>query len=129
MNVSTLLARRLCSRRSPTPQVYHRLIQALGERNGPCGFRGKARALRRESREARGACTPSARSLPLVRSKSAPKRSGALRAAINTPVQGTAADLVSFAMVRLHESPALAELGFRLVLQIHDEARAWGSKS
>ena len=47
--------------------------------------------------------------------------SAALRAAINTPVQGSAADLVNLAMMRLHESPALAQLGFRLLLQIHDE--------
>ena len=43
------------------------------------------------------------------------------RVAINTPVQGSAADIVNCAMVDLHKSKELKDLGFVQVLQIHDE--------
>ena len=44
-----------------------------------------------------------------------------LRAAINTPIQGGAADVVIAAMVKLHQDPVLASLDYKLLLQIHDE--------
>jgi DNA polymerase-1 len=44
-----------------------------------------------------------------------------LRAAINTPIQGGAADIVIAAMVKLHRDPVLKDLGYKLLLQIHDE--------
>ena len=52
---------------------------------------------------------------------SARERDHALRVAINTPVQGGAADVVTCAMLRMANSPILRSLGFRMVLQIHDE--------
>eukprot|EP00971_Amphidinium_carterae_P314811 6257866-Amphidinium_carterae.1 len=36
-------------------------------------------------------------------------------------IQGSAADIATFAMLRLWRDARLAELGFRLVLQVHDE--------
>lgn len=44
-----------------------------------------------------------------------------LRAAINTPIQGGAADIVIAAMVRIKRNEELKELGWDLLLQIHDE--------
>lgn len=44
-----------------------------------------------------------------------------IRQAINTPVQGGAADVVMMAMLNIHRSIELHDLGFKLCLQIHDE--------
>ncbi|MGQ5702618.1 DNA polymerase I [Sandaracinobacteroides sp. A072] len=60
--------------------------------------------------------------VPMIRSKVQSERAGAERAAINAPVQGTAADIIKRAMVRME--PALAEAGLtgvRMLLQVHDE--------
>ena len=43
------------------------------------------------------------------------------RASINTPIQGGAADVMTLAMLKLRRSEVLKELGYRLLLQIHDE--------
>ena len=48
-------------------------------------------------------------------------RSHMERAAINTPIQGGAADIVMSAMLKLFRHERLAQLHWRLVLQIHDE--------
>jgi DNA polymerase I len=45
----------------------------------------------------------------------------ALRASINTPIQGGAADVVIAAMVKLHKNEKLKNLGFKILLQVHDE--------
>ena len=44
-----------------------------------------------------------------------------MRAAINTPIQGGAADIVIAAMVKLHRDDQLRDLGYKLLLQVHDE--------
>lgn len=49
------------------------------------------------------------------------RRKAAERMATNTPIQGTAADIIKVAMVRLAERLADSELGARMVLQVHDE--------
>jgi DNA polymerase-1 len=41
--------------------------------------------------------------------------------AVNTPIQGTAADLIKVAMVRLHQALADSDLEARMILQVHDE--------
>ena len=46
---------------------------------------------------------------------------GALNMAVNTPLQGSAADLIKIAMVRLHEQLDRRGLASRLILQVHDE--------
>lgn len=59
--------------------------------------------------------------LPDILSKHAPRRAFAERQAINAPMQGTAADLIKRAMVRI--PPALLSAGnsAKLILQVHDE--------
>ncbi len=61
------------------------------------------------------------RYLPELKSPKAPIREFGKRAAMNTPVQGTAADIIKLAMVRTDR--ALRENGMqsRLILQVHDE--------
>ena len=45
----------------------------------------------------------------------------ALRAAINSPIQGSAADVATAAMLAIDACPRLASLGWTLLLQVHDE--------
>lgn len=45
----------------------------------------------------------------------------ALRASINTPIQGGAADIVIASMIKLYLNERLRELGYKIILQIHDE--------
>ncbi len=56
-----------------------------------------------------------------ISSRNATVRQAAERNAINTPVQGSAADLIKIAMVRVHRALREAGLKTKLVLQIHDE--------
>jgi DNA polymerase-1 len=56
-----------------------------------------------------------------ISSRNATVRQAAERNAINTPVQGSAADLIKIAMVRVHRALRDAGLKTKLVLQIHDE--------
>jgi len=61
------------------------------------------------------------RHLPEITDRSRQRRAHSERAAINTPIQGGAADIVMKAMLKLHRNPRLKELGWCMLLQIHDE--------
>ena len=61
------------------------------------------------------------RSLPELKSTNFNIRSGAERMALNTPIQGTAADIIKLAMIRVRNRMQQEGLSARLVLQVHDE--------
>ncbi len=61
------------------------------------------------------------RTIPELESSNAQFRNAGLRVAVNTVVQGTAADLMRRAMVRLHRALEAEGLRARLLLQVHDE--------
>lgn len=61
------------------------------------------------------------RHLPDINSPNASLRNAAERIAINTPVQGTAADLIKKAMLNIHRRLKGSGLQAKMVLQIHDE--------
>ena len=61
------------------------------------------------------------RLMPEMHSENTQLRSQARRQAINTVVQGSAADIIKMAMLSVHNDPMLWDLGARLLLQVHDE--------
>ncbi|KAJ3669547.1 hypothetical protein LUZ60_011497 [Juncus effusus] len=62
-----------------------------------------------------------ARRFPSLAQCSPAHRGHIERAAINTPVQGSAADVAMCAMIEIDRNQRLKELGWRLLLQVHDE--------
>ncbi|GAB4423298.1 MAG: DNA polymerase I [Bacteroidia bacterium] len=61
------------------------------------------------------------RYLPDITSRNQTIRSFAERNAINSPIQGTAADVIKLAMIRIHPALRAAGLRSRMILQVHDE--------
>ena len=61
------------------------------------------------------------RPIPDINSKNANQRGFAERTAVNTPLQGTAADLIKLAMIRIDKLLAERDQAARMTLQVHDE--------
>jgi len=59
--------------------------------------------------------------LPEINSANGPRRAGAERAAINAPMQGTAADLIKLSMVQVQKVLDAEQRGTRMIMQVHDE--------
>jgi len=61
------------------------------------------------------------RRLKDINSKNATVRGFAERNAINSPIQGTAADLIKVAMIKIHKAMQQKQMQSKLILQVHDE--------
>ena len=59
--------------------------------------------------------------LPEINSPNGPRRAGAERAAINAPMQGTAADLIKLAMVAVQKELDAHKPEIKMIMQVHDE--------
>jgi DNA polymerase-1 len=61
------------------------------------------------------------RNLPDINAKAQFVREGAERVAMNTPLQGTVADIIKIAMITIHNTLLEKKLTSRMLLQVHDE--------
>lgn len=61
------------------------------------------------------------RYIPAIRSSNKTEKSAAERVAVNTPIQGSAADIVKLAMLRVDRALIASKLKAKLLLQVHDE--------
>ena len=61
------------------------------------------------------------RFLPDIHSQNATVRSFAERNAVNAPIQGTAADIIKVAMIRIHQRIKQEHLQAKMIMQVHDE--------
>jgi DNA polymerase-1 len=59
--------------------------------------------------------------LPEINSPNGPRRAGAERAAINAPMQGTAADLIKLSMVKVQQALDREQRQTKVIMQVHDE--------
>jgi DNA polymerase I len=97
------------------------IIKAYFERY--TGVRAYIDSVIRECRE-KGAVSTiygRTRQLPDINSENRNLQEAAKRAAINMPVQGSAADIIKIAMIRIHRQMAKKKMHSKMILQVHDE--------
>jgi DNA polymerase-1 len=87
------------------------------------GIRAYMDKMKRQAREQGFVTTLFGRKIhvPGIKDKNPAMRSFSERAAINAPIQGTAADIIKRAMIRVPPALAQAKLAARMLLQVHDE--------
>jgi DNA polymerase-1 len=61
------------------------------------------------------------RYIPEINSEAVFRREGAERIAINTPIQGTSADMIKIAMINIADALKQNKLESRMIIQVHDE--------
>jgi DNA polymerase-1 len=61
------------------------------------------------------------RYLPDINSANAMVRGYAERNAVNAPIQGSAADIIKLAMIKIHHAMKESTLASKMILQVHDE--------
>ncbi len=106
-------------------QISHRdaqeFIQRYFERYS--GVKRYIDKVKEETRESRVTHTLFGRhrQIPDINSRNPGLRQFAERTAVNSPIQGTAADLIKLAMIRIHRELRERKLQSRMLLQVHDE--------
>jgi DNA polymerase-1 len=87
------------------------------------GIRGYIELVKEQTREDGYASTVMGRRryLPDINARNHNVRQAAERAAVNMPIQGTAADIMKLAMIRMQRRIEEASLRTRMLLQVHDE--------
>ncbi|HPR48117.1 MAG TPA: DNA polymerase, partial [Spirochaetota bacterium] len=61
------------------------------------------------------------RNIPEIDSETSFRREGAERVAINTPIQGTSADMIKIAMIDISREFTRRKLSSKMIMQVHDE--------
>ncbi len=112
------LAQQLGIERNAAQQFIDRYFQRYP---GVAEYMQRTREFARDARLRRDGVRSAALAARHQRAAGGPRRAGAERAAINAPMQGTAADLIKLAMIAVQDWLDRERLATKLVLQVHDE--------
>jgi DNA polymerase-1 len=100
-------------------QAFHRRL--LREVSAACGNSEIARIEQARRDQKVSTLFGRVRPIPDIHSKNFNLRGFAERTAVNTPLQGTAADLIKIAMIRIDRELRERNLASKMLLQVHDE--------
>lgn len=114
---ATNLARQLDMRRADAAQLIEQYFAQYGQ------LKSYMETVVEEARQKGYVTTLGGRRRYLrdLDSRNSLTRSHAERNAVNTPIQGTAADMIKIAMIRIYERMRAEKMQSRLILQVHDE--------
>ncbi len=107
IDVTVAEAKEYMDRYFDTYQGVHQYMTDVVEKGRECGYVATLYGRRRP--------------LPELRSANHIQRAFGERVALNMPIQGTAADIMKKAMIRVHRALKEADLQARLIMQVHDE--------